>query len=347
MIAHFDIDAFYASVAQRDDPQLRGKPLAIAGSSRRSVVLTASYEARSFGVRSALPLWRAKELCAELIVIPPNFPRYRELSQVVFAIFECGGRAVEGLSLDEAFVAVGTDDLETSVAYAQLVREAVRAEAGLTVSAGVAAGKMAAKVASDDAKPDGLRAIAPGTEAAYLAPLPVGRLWGIGPKTQARLAGCGITTIGEIAALSDAAVYELFGRGGKSVRDLARGHDERMVEPDRETRSISSEETFEYDLQGDGAELCAALRTLAADVARRLAAAGLRGSTVGVKVKRSNHTIVGRQTQLLVATDDAAAIERAALRCLERAPLAGVTVRLLGVRVAALTEDPVRELSLF
>ncbi|MDQ2908633.1 MAG: DNA polymerase IV [Candidatus Eremiobacteraeota bacterium] len=347
MIAHFDIDAFYASVAQRDDPQLRGKPLAIAGSSRRSVVLTASYEARPFGVRSALPLWRAKELCPELLVVAPNFSRYRELSRTVFAIFERGGRAVEGLSLDEAFVAVTTDDLEVAVAYARDVREAVRVQAGLTVSAGVAAGKMAAKIASDDAKPDGLCAIAPGTEAAYLGPLPAGRLWGIGPKTQARLAGHGITTIGEIAALSDAAIFELFGRGGKAVRDLARGHDDRAVEPDRETRSISSEETFEYDLQGGAAELRAALRELSTDVARRLALGGLRGSTVGVKVKRSNHTIVGRQTQLLVATDDPAVIEQAACRCLERAQLDGIAVRLLGIRVAALTDAPRRELSLF
>ncbi len=346
MIAHFDIDAFYASVAQRDDPQLRGKPVAVAGRSRRAVVLTASYEARPFGVRSALPLWRAKEQCPDLIVVPPDFARYRELSSTIFEIFGRGGRAVEGLSLDEAFVAVGTDDLQCAIAYAQGVREAVRAEAGLTVSAGVAAGKMAAKIASDDAKPDGLRAIEPGTEAAYLAPLPAGRLWGIGPKTQLRLAGRGITTIGDIAALSDAAAYELFGRGGRGVRELARGRDERKVESDQKTRSVSSEETFEYDLR-DGPELQAALHELALDVGRRLTMHGLRGSTVGIKLKLSNFTVRARQTHLDVPTDDAAAIERAALRCLARANLGAGTVRLLGVRVASLTEDPARELSFF
>jgi len=346
VIAHFDIDAFYASVAERDDPTLRGKPLAVAGASRRAVVLTASYAARRYGVHSAMPLVRARELCPNLIVSAPNFPRYRELSGAVFGIFARGGNAVEGLSLDEAFVATGTDDLAQAVAYAGGVRESVRTEVGLTISAGVAVGKMPAKIASDDAKPDGLVAIEPGSEAAYLAPLPAGRLWGVGPKTQSRLAARGITTVGAIADLSDALAYEFFGRGGKVVRELARGHDERKVEADRQTRSVSSEETFEYDVR-DGTELRAALRALSADVARRLAEHQLRGSTIGVKVKLSTFSILARQTQLAVATDDAIAIERAALRCLVRAGIDGAAVRLLGVRVASLTEDPLRELSLF
>ncbi len=346
LIAHFDIDAFYASVAARDDASLRGKPLAIAGESRRSVVLTASYEARAFGVRSAMPLFKARTLCHELVVRPPDFPRYRELSRAVFAIFERGARAVEGLSLDEAFVAADGDDLASAVAYARGVRASVHDEVGLTVSAGVATQKMLAKIASDDAKPDGLAAIEPGTEAAYLAPLPVARLWGIGPKTQARLAVRGVTTIGELATLSDEAAYELFGRGGKTVRELACGRDQRRVEPDRETRSVSSEETFEFDVL-DTQELCAAVRALAADVSRRLRDHGLRGATVGVKVKLADFTLRARQTQLAAATDDEHAIEAAALRCLDRADLAGAAVRLLGVRVAALTEEPARELSLF
>ncbi len=297
MIAHFDIDAFYASVAQRDDPSLRGKPLAIAGDSRRSVVLTASYEARPFGVRSAMPLYKAKALCPGLVVAPPNFERYRELSHAVFAIFGRGGRAVEGLSMDEAFVDAATDGIDDAIAFAEGVRRAVRDEVGLTVSAGVAAVKMVAKIASDAAKPDGLAAVTPGTEAAYLAPMPVGRLWGVGPKTQARLAARAIDTIGQIAALSDEALYALFGRSGPSVRDLARGIDARAVTPGRETRSVSSEETYEYDLHDD-ADMRAAVRELAVDVSRRLRAHELRGSTIGVKVKLSNFTIVGRQTDL-------------------------------------------------
>jgi len=346
VIAHFDIDAFYASVAQRDDPSLRGKPLAIAGESRRSVVLTASYEARPFGVRSAMPLYKAKALCPELVVARPDFARYHELSRAVFEIFGREGRAVEGLSLDEAFVDARTDDVDAAVAFARDVRAAVRGEVGLTVSAGVAAVKMVAKIASDVAKPDGLAAVAPGTEAAYLAPMPVGRLWGVGPKTQARLAAHAIETIGQIAELSDDAAFALFGRAGRGVRDLARGIDARTVSPDRETRSVSSEETYEYDLR-DGEDMRAAVRELAVDVSRRLVAHGLRGSTIGVKVKLSNFTILGRQTSLAVATDDAATIAGAALWCLERVPLEDRGVRLLGVRVASITEEPMRQISFF
>lgn len=346
MIAHFDIDAFYASVAQRDDPSLRGQPLAIAGSSRRAVVLTASYEARPFGVRSAMPLYRARALCPQLLVVPPNFESYRASSKAVFAIFARGAGAVEGLSLDEAYVGLDDRDLTEAVAYAQGVREAVRGEVGLTVSAGVAARKMVAKIASDEAKPDGLRAVVPGDEATYLAPMPVGRLWGVGPKKLARLSARGIATIGDIAALSDEGAFELFGRGGKDMRELARGNDPRRVESGRETRSVSAEETFEYDLH-DGERLRAELRGLCEDVARRLAAHGLRGSTIGVKIRRSDFTTLGRQTTVAVPTCNAALIEAAATLCLDRAALGDGAVRLLGVRVASISEEPERELSLF
>ena len=345
MIAHFDIDAFYASVAQRDDPRLRGKPLAIAGSSRRAVVLTASYEARPFGVRSAMPLYRARELCPDLIVRPPDFERYRATSRLVFEIFARGARALEGLSLDEAFVDAGDVALEVAIEYAKGVRAAVRSEAGLTVSAGVAAQKMLAKIASDDAKPDGLAFVSPGSEAAYLAPMPVGRLWGIGPKTQVRLAAQGLLTIGELAALDNDRIFRLFGRWGLELRELARGHDSRRVDPDQKTVSVSSEETFEFDVSSLD-ELRAALRELSADVARRLVKAGLRGRTIGVKVKRSDFTVVGRQLQVSQPTDDEAEIYAGAVRCLDRVDLAGRAVRLLGVRVAGLAEDAPRQMSL-
>ncbi len=302
MIAHFDIDAFYASVAQRDDPSLRGRPLAVAGSSRRAVVLTASYEARRFGIRSAMPLYKAKALCAELVVVPPTFQRYRELSQATFAIFGHGATALEGLSLDEAFVELATAELAQAVVYAAEVRARVSAEVGLTVSAGVAGQKMVAKIASDAAKPDGLTAVAPGSEAEYLAPLPVGRLWGVGPKTQARLAAENLTTIGQIAALADERAFRLFGRAGKLLRELARGNDSRTVSSDRQTRSVSSETTFEDDVRSES-ELCAVLHELAHDVAQRLVHHGLRAVTIGVKVKRADFTIVGRQTSLAVPTD--------------------------------------------
>jgi DNA polymerase-4 len=176
--------------------------------------------------------------------------------------------------------------------------------------------------------------------------MPVGRLWGVGPKTQARLAARAIETIGQLAVLSDDALFALFGRSGRGVRDLARGIDARTVSPERETRSVSSEETYEYDLR-DGEDMRAAVRELAVDVSRRLVAHGLRGSTIGVKVKLSNFTVLGRQTSLAVATNDAATIAGAALWCLERVPLDDRGVRLLGVRVASITEEPMRQISFF
>lgn len=345
MIAHFDIDAFYASVAQRDDPSLRGKPLAIAWNSRRSVVLTASYEARPFGVRSAIPLHRALQLCPELVVVAPDFTKYRAASDAVFEIFGEDGRTVEGLSLDEAFVDPRTDVAEEAVAFAKRVRARVKEEVGLTVSAGVASGKMVAKIASDTCKPDGLALIEPGTEAGYLAQLDVGKLWGVGPKTRARLNEAGITTIGQIAALDDASLYELFGRGGKEMRNLALGIDPRKVESDRETRSVSSETTFEYDV-ADEAKLAETIRELASDVSERLQKHGLSGTTIGIKVKRADFSITGRQTSLAEPTADPIAIADSAIHCLRRLELAGDRVRLLGVRVAGLTMESHRQMRL-
>ncbi|HEV2740080.1 MAG TPA: DNA polymerase IV [Candidatus Elarobacter sp.] len=346
MIVHFDLDAFYASVAQRDDPALRGVPLAISGSSRRAVVLTASYEARPFGVRSAMPLYHALERCPQLVVVPPNFAAYRESSERVFAIFEDGAHAVEGLSLDEAFVALPDAGLDDAVAFAQRVRARIRAEVGLTASAGVATGKMVAKIASDVNKPDGLTVVPPGTEAEFLAPMPVGRLWGIGPKTQPRLETAGIRTIGDVVALDERRLYDLFGRGGTFYRDLARGIDDREVDPSRERKSISTEETFEYD-ERDEARILALLRVQADELARDLQAKALRASTVGVKIKKADHTITGRQTSLAVATNDGDAIHDAAVWCWQRAGLYGVPIRLLGTRVASLTDEESRELRLF
>lgn len=345
MIAHFDLDAFYASVAQHDDPTLRGKPLAVSGSSRRAVVLTASYEARPFGVRSAMPLYRARELCPELLVVAPNFTRYHEVSRACFAIFQDGALAVEGLSLDEAFVAL-EGDLDAAVAYARAVRERVRNDVGLSVSAGVAAQKMVAKIACDDAKPDGLKVVAVGTEAEYLAPLPVGRLWGIGPKTQARLAVERIATIGQFAALDDATVLRLLGGWGRELRELARGNDTRQVSSDRETSSVSSETTFEFDLR-EPSELRAVLHDLSRDVAERLEAHHLRGTTIGIKVKLDDFSTLGRQTTVAEPTRDAGIISAAADRCLERVDLGRHAVRLLGVRVASLTEESTEQMSMF
>jgi DNA polymerase-4 len=345
MIVHVDLDAFYASVAQRDDPSLRGIPLAVSGSSRRAVVLTASYEARPFGVRSAMPLYRARELCPQLTVVAPDFPRYRESSQRVFAIFEEHARAVEGLSLDEAFLALDTDDVDEATAIARRVKARIRADVGLSASAGVARTKMTAKIASDLEKPDGLTVVPPGTEAAFLAPMPIARLWGIGPKTQPRLEAAGVRTIGDVTRLDDARLAALFGRSGAFYRDLANGIDDRQVDGSRERKSISTEATFEYDI-GDEARILVLLHEQAAELAQDLQKMGLRASTVGIKVKKADFTVTGRQTTLAVATADAERIHAASRWCWDRSGLRDTPIRLLGTRVASLTAEEERELRL-
>jgi DNA polymerase IV len=345
-IAHFDVDAFYASVAVRDDPSLRGKPVAIAGNSRRAVVLTASYEARPYGVRSAMPLYQARQACPQLVVVPPRMLEYRAISREIFAVLQRRGHPVEGLSLDEAFVGMSETTFEVACELASTLRREIFETTQLTVSAGVASGKMIAKIASDTCKPDGLLAIAPGEEAAFLAPLPVGRLWGIGPKMQTRLKVFGITTIGELAALDDRRLRDLFGSWWQELRELARGVDRRAVEPERETKSISTEETFEFDVRDEG-KLIDVLRAQAHELAETLERERSVAQTIAVKVKRADFTVLGRQTHLAEPTRDARRIFRAAVYCLRRAALEGAAVRLLGTRVASLIEGDALQTSLF
>jgi DNA polymerase-4 len=345
-VAHFDVDAFYASVAARDNPELRGKPLAIAGSSRRAVVLTASYEARPYGVRSAMPLYKARVACPDLIVVPPDMQKYKAVSREIFDVFASRGFAVEGLSMDEAFIAIGTTTLDDARTCAVAIRREVLERTGLTVSAGVATGKMIAKIASDSCKLDGLLAVEPGEEAAFLAPLPVGRLWGIGPKMQSRLSVFGLTTIGELAALDDGRMRELFGSWWQEMRDLAHGIDRRPVETDRETKSISTEETFEYDVR-DERQLVNVLRAQAIELAETLERERILAATIGVKIRRADFTTVGRQAHLREPTREARRIFRTAVHCLRRAGLDGAPVRLLGTRVASLTEGDALQTSLF
>ncbi|MBV8197321.1 MAG: DNA polymerase IV [Candidatus Eremiobacteraeota bacterium] len=310
------------------------------------MVLTASYEARPYGVRSALPLYKARAACPQLVVVPPEMQKYRAISREIFAILRGGGRPVEGLSLDEAFVDFGELAFEQArTAVAELRRELFDATA-LTVSAGVATGKMTAKIASDSCKPDGLLAIAPGDEAAFLAPLPVGRLWGIGPKMQARLGVFGVATIGDVAALDPLRARELFGSWWQQARELAQGIDRRSVEEGRDTKSISTEETFEFD-ERDERRLIDVLRVQARELAASLEEERMVAQTVGVKIKRADFSIVGRQTHLSEPTREARRIFRAAVHCLRRAALDGASVRLLGTRVASLSLGDPLQTSLF
>ncbi len=346
MIAHFDVDAFYASVEIRDDPQLRGKPVAVAGSSRRAVVLTASYEARPFGVKSAVPLYKALAACPQLIVVAPNMQKYRDVSGSIFGVLERRGYPVQGLSMDEAFIDLGDMPLDRAVELAQTIRQEVYQAVRLTVSAGVASGKMVAKILSDSCKPNGLQALDAGEEADFLAPLPVGRLWGVGPKTQARLLERGIATIGQVAALEPERAKDIFGSWGAELVDLARGIDRRPVEPQRETKSISTEETFEYDVR-DERRLRELLRAQAVELAHKLEREGLWSCNVGIKLRRADFTTVVRQTNLVEPTADARRIFAAAAYCLRRADVRNAPVRLLGTRVASFVYAEPRQQSLF
>lgn len=249
-IIHVDMDAFYASVEQRDAPELRGKPVIVAWKGNRSVVCAASYEARAFGVRSAMPAIRAERLCPAAIFIAPDFTRYRAVSKSVREIFKRHTDLIEPLSLDEAYLDVTENKmgLPTATLVARTIREQIRKELNLTASAGVAPNKFLAKLASDWRKPDGLFVIQPEEVDVFLLPLPVGRLPGVGKVTEEKLGQLGIKTVGELRAHERAKLEDEFGRFGARLHDLARGTDENPVVPDRPTKSISVEDTFPDDV---------------------------------------------------------------------------------------------------
>jgi DNA polymerase-4 len=249
-IIHVDMDAFYASVEQRDDPQLKGKPVIVAWKGNRSVVCAASYEARAFGVRSGMPALRAERMCPTAVFIAPDFTRYRAVSNSVREIFKRHTDLIEPLSLDEAYLDVTENKtrLPTATLVARMIREQIRQELNLTASAGVAPNKFLAKLASDWKKPDGLFVIQPEEVDAFLLPLPVGRLPGVGKVTEEKLTNLGIKTVGELRGLELAKLEHGFGRYGARLYELARGVDENAVVPDRPTKSISVEDTFEHDV---------------------------------------------------------------------------------------------------
>src|SRR4051812_44482045 len=249
-IVHIDMDAFYASVEQRDDPRLRGKPVVVAWRGKRSVVCAASYEARRFGVRSAMPAVRAERLCPDAVFVAPDFTRYRAASRLTHEIFRRHTDLVEPLSLDEAYLDVTENKtgLPTATRVARTIREQIHEELHLTASAGVAPNKFLAKIASDWRKPDGLFVIQPEAVDAFLSPLPVRRLPGVGKVTEERLEEIGIRTVGDLRGLDSAALEARFGRYGLRLHELARGVDHSKVIPNRPTKSISAEDTFERDL---------------------------------------------------------------------------------------------------
>lgn len=352
-ILHADFDAFYASVEQLDAPELRGKPVVVGGSPEgRGVVASASYEAREFGVRSAMPMRTALRLCPNAIRVGARFDRYREASRRVMGIFLDITPLVEPLSLDEAYLDV-TDAVakgQRPVAIAAALKRRVRAELGLTISVGAATSKSVAKIASDMDKPDGLTAVAPGDERAFLAPLPVGELWGVGPKTAERLVAAGIRVIGDIAAQREDWLRERFGSRGEHMRRLALGLDDSPVVARRETKSVSAETTFAKDT-ADPEILEAAVNRLSASVAGSLTRKDLRGRTVKLKLRLSDFTTFTRQRTLNYAVQSPEDLARPAADLLRAELRPGRAFRLIGVGVSGFDAadaeaEPARQLKL-
>ena len=347
-ILHVDLDAFYASVEVLENPALAGKPVLVGGTGPRGVVAAASYEARRFGIHSAMPMGRARRLCPQAIVLPPRFDLYGAKSRAVHEIFAAFTPVIEPIALDEAFLDV-TGALRlfgTGAEIGAAIRARVRAKTGLTASVGVASNKLLAKLASDDAKPDGMLVVEPGSELAFLHPHPVGRLWGVGPATLARLERFGVETIGDLAALPEASLVDTLGRAhGHQLHELACGRDDRPVEPDRETKSIGQEETFPRDV-ADREALAREVRRMAERVGTRLRDHALTGRTVTLKVRFPDFRTITRSATLPEPFAVSSEIARQALALLDKVDTAG-GVRLLGVSVSNLTAAAAHQESLF
>jgi DNA polymerase-4 len=294
-IVHVDMDAFYASVEQRDDPALRGQPVVVAWRGARSVVCAASYEARKFGVRSAMPALRAEKLCPQAVFVPPDFARYKVVSRQVREIFARHTDLIEPLSLDEAYLDVTENKtgLASATAVAEAIRDAIRAETGLTASAGIAPNKFLAKIASDWRKPDGQFVVKPAQVLAFLAPLPVGKLPGVGKVMETKLAELGIRTVGQLREHGQRELEQRFGRWGRRLHELSLGIDEHPVESERPTTQVSAEDTFERDLPLE--QTTEAIERLAAKAWTAASREGDRsGRTVVLKLKTADFRLLTR-----------------------------------------------------
>ena len=339
------MDAFYASVEQHDDPGLRGRPVIVGGTGGRGVVAAASYEVRKFGVRSAMPMRTALELCPHAVCVHPRMQRYKEVSSVVFGIFRDITPLVEGLSLDEAFLDV-TATAGAPEAIATVIKERIRASTGLTASVGVAPNKLIAKIASELSKPDGLTVVTRERVHAVLDPLSVRRLPGLGRKMGARVEAAGIRTLAELHAAPDALLWPLFGRDSARMRDRAGGIDERPVVAERSEQSISAEDTFARDL-ADPRALHAQLARLADLACERLRRSGLASGCVTVKIRRHDFTTQTRRRLIAPATQERRAVAQVAAELLTTwlSANAGAKLRLLGVGLSEL--GPATQLPLF
>ncbi|MBA9052371.1 DNA polymerase IV [Streptomyces murinus] len=340
-ILHLDMDAFYASVEQASKPSLRGKAVVVGGLGPRGVVATASYEARAFGVHSAMPMAQARRLAPNAAYLVPRFSLYRAVSEQVMTLLRELSPLVEPLSLDEAFVDLAAsgaaEDAESARRTGLRLRADIRTVTGLTGSVGLAASKMLAKIASEQAKPDGLVLIEPGTERALLAPLPVRTLPGVGPATGDHLRRAGITTVEELAEAGEDELVRLLGKAhGQALYAMALARDERPVVAEREAKSVSVEDTYDVDIH-DRLRIGLEVRRLADRCVRRLREAGLSGRTIVLKVRRYDFSTLTRSETLRGPTDDPAVVREAAERLLESVDTTG-GVRLLGVGVSGLAD---------
>jgi DNA polymerase-4 len=353
VILHADMDAFYAAVEQRDRPELRGRPVIVGGSSGRGVVAAASYEARPYGVRSAMPTIQARTLCPDAVIVPGDMRKYRRVSAQIRRIFESVSPLVEPLSLDEAFIDVTASLrlLGPPLVIGRWIKDRVRAVTGLAVSVGIGPGKMVAKIASDLSKPDGLLAVREDEVLAFLAPLPVGRLWGVGPVTETALRAAGIVTVADLRVADPVRLRGQVGAAAEMLQRLASGEDVRVVEADREAKSYGEESTFATDVRDDRTVRDAIVAHGEA-VARRLRHDGARARTVVVKIKLAErlgagrYRLLTRQAPLSPASNDGAALTAVALALWER-HRPRRAVRLVGVAATGIETAAASQLALF
>ena len=339
-IIHIDMDAFYASVEQRDKPECKNRPVIVGGLGNRGVVSTASYEARRFGVHSAMPMVTARRLCPQAVFLPGDHEKYARVSEQIMHILAEFSPAVEPVSVDEAFLDVsGMERLFSGPAeIAGKIKQRIREELLLTASAGVAPNKFLAKMASDLHKPDGLVVVAPGEEADFLRNLPVGKLWGVGEVSARELESRGIMTIGQLAGAPEALLKGVFGRQAQALRELSQGRDDRPIVAEREAKSIGAEETFECDLRSlDG--MRAVLMQLSERIGFRLRQGGLAGRTVTLKLRYPSFRTLTRSHTLMEPIQTDEAIYRTAAELLAGQKDVETGLRLLGVTVSQLDAD--------
>lgn len=336
-IIHIDMDAFYASVEQRDDPELRGKALVVGGSpeGRGGVVATASYEARKYGIRSAMSSKQARQLCPHVIFVYPRFDVYKQVSEHIREIFRRYTDIIEPLSLDEAYLDVTTDkqNIGSAIEIAKRIRQAIKDELNLTASAGVSVNKFVAKIASDLQKPDGLAFIGPSHIEEFMERLPVEKFHGVGKVTAEKMKGMGLHTGGDLKRLSEEELVSRFGKTGRFYYRIVRGIDEREVQPHREAKSAGAEDTFPYDLT-TVEEMDRELERIAGLVQRRLQKYNLKGRTITLKIKYSDFRIINRSQSLPHAIDDLELIAETAKELLRSTDPSDVQVRLLGITLS-------------